>query len=144
MRAAGVEQDDVVGVVEVLVGEVERAPDLGVAQAAVAPLRDLMKDALELLALEPCGRRIERVQVCGVGRFIVVAVVLCCEFEAHCDGAVIRGRPTFQILVLRVVGDLLERSLAHHVPGAVVDHQEVDRLREGWTSPIGHLEEPPF
>jgi hypothetical protein len=61
VRAAGVEQNDIVGVVGILVGEVERAPDVGVAQAAVSLLGDLVEGAPELFAFEPFGGRIEQV-----------------------------------------------------------------------------------
>jgi hypothetical protein len=66
-------QGHIGGVVGILVGEIERTPGLDVAQRAMDPLRDLMEDALQLLALEPCGRRIEQVRVCGVGRSILVS-----------------------------------------------------------------------
>jgi hypothetical protein len=53
MGAAGVEQNDIVGVVGILVGELERAPDLRIAEAAMPLSRDVVKDASELFALEP-------------------------------------------------------------------------------------------
>jgi hypothetical protein len=34
------------------------------------------------------------------------------------------------IAVLWIVGDLVERRLVHHLPGAIVEHQKIDRLRE--------------
>jgi hypothetical protein len=53
MRPAGIEQDDVLGVAGVLVGELERRPDLGVAQRGMPPPRDVMKDASKRVACEP-------------------------------------------------------------------------------------------
>jgi hypothetical protein len=59
MRAAGVEQNDIVGVAGILVGEVECVPDLGVAQAAMPLCRELVEDTSELFAFEPLGGRIK-------------------------------------------------------------------------------------